>query len=280
MPEKLNSSALIRTLFTTGVGIACAVLVVVLIGSIVFDRMQLRGDALRRSKTLGIVRLHVHTQANFVDAPSSDIVRSRVLPMYDEMEAEILAFEPLDDADTEWKASMLEFLNVMIDGWEMMADAIDQGNIVIEDQAHERFEAAIRILNANGWEHPLPWPEQYDHVVMVLFLAADRRIETGYNERIAGSLPAAELADILDTEVLPAWTAARERLLLAADDSPAEYQQSMFQLTEYAELRTQAYVFQVEALRGSNAEKSMQAMAMIEQSRQIRESVVADGLRE
>jgi hypothetical protein len=276
MPEPSERSALNRMLLTWGVGIGCGVVVVVLFGAMVFERMQPRGAALRHSKTSAMVLLYVHTQSNFVDAPSSEIVRSSILPMYDQMKGEILAFEPLDDADTEWKAAMLEFLDVMIDGWGLMADAIDQGSMVVEDKALERFETATRILYSNGWEHPLPWPDQYDHVELVLFVAADQRIETEFNEHMVGNLTDAELADVLAAEVLPEWTAARDQFLLAAADSPAQYRQSMAQLVKYTELRTQAYTLQLQAIRESDTEKSTQALALIEQSRDMRDRIIAE----
>jgi hypothetical protein len=116
------------------------------------------------------------------------------------------------------------------------------------------------------------------HREIAIFLAADSRMETTYTERMASDVTDAVFADELETELLPDWTAAWERFLTATAEPPAEYERSVARLMEYADLRSQAYSLQVEALREGDAEKSAQAIDLIQQSNEIRDAIMADGL--
>lgn len=228
--------------------------------------------------TARLSKLHDDTQRAYHQDTSAECIRKHILPSYGQAIDEFQAVVLESDGDGMLKASMLDYLATMQVAWRLMAEAIDDRNIITQGRAVEQHERAREILISMGVEvQNLP---PHSHSEIALLLLADQRLDAVLSDIVESEISEAELANAVEKDVLPEWERSVQRFTEAMESPPEEYRRSVDRLSAYAEVRSRAIRLQVAGLRESDEAKSQEAAEQFREARQLQAEIMEAGLIE
>lgn len=195
-------------------------------------------------------------------AETSAEIKSSILPMYIDLAGQLDRIPRQNDATRERiKATMAEYVQIQIKGWELMGQSVEHADLLTGGLAELHFESAQRLLadlQPEGKNKQVRIPTNLYKEFAVL-MVADQQANQACAEldklESEGRLGRAELIAAFDRDVVGAWLGGRKRFLTAARDFPGREQPIVARIRKYIDLKGAALSLLAQAVRDGDLAK-------------------------
>jgi hypothetical protein len=207
-------------------------------------------------------------------------IKKSILPMYVELADQLEHVPRRHDAQRDrMKTIMAEYVQLQLEGWEMLGQAFEHNNKVARGLAELRFEAAQRLIAAinpaaNNKQVHVPTDFHKEFAVLAVAEAQAMQALAALHEKESqGNLGSAENAAAFDRDVLSIWQAGKNRFLAAARDFPPEDRPLVARTRKYIDLKTAGLLLILQSLRDGDQTKAVAGHKKLDESAKAEQAI-------